>query len=142
MNAPAGTTATTATPDDPTATYGPLGRSRWLDVDWRQHQRWVMIDGQPVNVIELNPDARAETPSASPDAQVPTAVADSPSNGPLTPPDAAAAKDAQPLLFVHGLSGSWPNWLEQLPVFGAERHVVAIDLPGFGHSPMPAGEIS
>ena len=21
------------------------------------------------------------------------------------------------IVFVHGLSGSWPNWLEQLPVF-------------------------
>jgi len=50
--------------------------------------------------------------------------------------------DAQPLVFVHGLSGSWPNWLEQLPVLAATHRVIALDLPGFGHSPMPRWEIS
>ena len=34
--------------------YGPQGRSPWLDVDWREHQRWVTVDGRPVNVIEGN----------------------------------------------------------------------------------------
>lgn len=48
----------------------------------------------------------------------------------------------QPLVFVHGLSGSWPNWLEQLPVFAATHRVIALDLPGFGHSPMPRAGIS
>jgi len=48
----------------------------------------------------------------------------------------------QPLVFVHGLSGSWPNWLEQLAVFAAEHRVIALDLPGFGHSPMPRETIS
>jgi len=38
--------------DDPSA-YGPQGRSDWLDVDWRAHQHWVILEGQPVNVIEL-----------------------------------------------------------------------------------------
>ncbi|HEY3829243.1 MAG TPA: alpha/beta hydrolase [Solirubrobacteraceae bacterium] len=47
-----------------------------------------------------------------------------------------------PLLLVHGLSGSWPNWLEQIPVFAQTHRVIAIDLPGFGHSPMPAETIS
>jgi pimeloyl-ACP methyl ester carboxylesterase len=73
-------------------------------VDWRKHQRWVILDGQPVNVVELG-------------------------SGP-------------PLVFVHGLAGSWPNWLEQLPAFAAEHRVIALDLPGFGHSPMPAEQIS
>jgi pimeloyl-ACP methyl ester carboxylesterase len=45
------------------------------------------------------------------------------------------------LLFVHGLSGQWANWLEQLSVLGGYRRV-ALDLPGFGQSPMPAAEIS
>jgi pimeloyl-ACP methyl ester carboxylesterase len=84
--------------------YGPVGRSPWQDVDWREHQRWVDVDGQQVNTIELG--------------------------------------DGPPLVFVHGLSGSWPNWLEQLPVFAAQHRVVALDLPGFGHSPMPAQEIT
>ncbi len=47
-----------------------------------------------------------------------------------------------PLVFVHGLSGSWQNWLEQMPVLAAERRVIALDLPGFGQSPMPAEPIS
>src|SRR5579863_1278171 len=84
--------------------HGPSGRSRWLDVDWRTHQRWVIVNGAPINVIELG-------------------------EGPA-------------LLFVHGLSGSWPNWLEQLPVFAASHRVIALDLPGFGRSPMPVEPIS
>jgi pimeloyl-ACP methyl ester carboxylesterase len=50
--------------------------------------------------------------------------------------------EGPPLVFVHGLSGSWPNWLEQLPVFARTRRVIAVDLPGFGHSPMPRQQIS
>jgi pimeloyl-ACP methyl ester carboxylesterase len=84
--------------------YGPTGRSPWLDVDWRSHQRWLEIDGRRVNVIELG-------------------------SGP-------------PLVFVHGLSGSWQNWLEQLPVFARDHRVIAFDLPGFGASEMPDGQIS
>jgi pimeloyl-ACP methyl ester carboxylesterase len=57
----------------------------------------------------------------------------------LTPEQAV---DTQPLVFVHGLSGSWQNWLEQLPVFAAERRVITFDLPGFGYSPMPAEKLS
>ncbi|HSD77756.1 MAG TPA: alpha/beta hydrolase [Solirubrobacteraceae bacterium] len=84
--------------------YGPQGRSPWLDVDWRRHQRWVEVAGDLVNVIELGA--------------------------------------GDPIVFVHGLSGSWPNWLEQLPVFARTYRVIAFDLPGFGHSPMPARKIS
>ena len=29
------------------------------------------------------------------------------------------------LVFVHGLSGSWPNWLENLPHFARSHRVVA-----------------
>jgi pimeloyl-ACP methyl ester carboxylesterase len=47
-----------------------------------------------------------------------------------------------PLVFVHGLSGCWPNFLEQMAVFAADHRVVALDLPGFGHSPGEAGEVS
>jgi pimeloyl-ACP methyl ester carboxylesterase len=75
-----------------------------MDVDWRAHQRWVLIDGQPVNTIELG--------------------------------------EGPPIVFVHGLSGSWQNWLEQLPVLADEHRVLALDLPGFGYSPMPREEIS
>ncbi len=89
--------------------YGPLGRSPWLDIDWRTHQRWVTVAGAPLNVIELggeNADSR------------------------------------QAIVFVHGLSGCWMNWLEQLPRFAGEHRVVALDLPGFGYSPIAAEPIS
>jgi pimeloyl-ACP methyl ester carboxylesterase len=86
-----------------------MGRSQWLDVDWRTHQRWMTVDGQRVNTIELG---------------------------------AARAGSSQTLVFVHGLSGCWANWLEQLPVFAADHHVIALDLPGFGSSPMPERDIS
>jgi pimeloyl-ACP methyl ester carboxylesterase len=76
----------------------------WRDVDWRSHQRWLSVEGQAVNTIELG-------------------------QGP-------------PLLFVHGLSGCWPNWLLQMPDFARDHRVIAIDLPGFGHSPGDAGDTS
>ncbi len=47
-----------------------------------------------------------------------------------------------PLIFIHGLSGCWQNWLEQLPLFARDHRVIAVDLPGFGQSEMPAEEIS
>jgi pimeloyl-ACP methyl ester carboxylesterase len=94
----------TRIPGGEAAAYGPVGRSPWLDIDWREHQRWVSVDGQHLNTISLG--------------------------------------EGPPLVFIHGLSGSWPNWLEQLPVFAQERRVVAMDLPGFGHSPMPSTDIS
>ena len=46
------------------------------------------------------------------------------------------------LVFVHGLSGCWQNWLENIPYFARDHRVVALDLPGFGASPMPPWEIS
>jgi len=47
-----------------------------------------------------------------------------------------------PVVFIHGLSGCWQNWLEQIPLFARDHRVIAIDLPGFGHSEMPVEEIS
>jgi pimeloyl-ACP methyl ester carboxylesterase len=85
---------------DDLTVYGPQGRSPWLDVDWRTHQRWVMLDGQPINVVELG-------------------------KGP-------------PLVFIHGLIGRWTHWVEQLTAFAESHRVIAVDLPGFGDSPLPA----
>jgi pimeloyl-ACP methyl ester carboxylesterase len=49
----------------------------------------------------------------------------------------------EPLLFIHGVSGCWQNWLENLPHFAAAgRRCVALDLPGFGASPMPGWPIT
>jgi pimeloyl-ACP methyl ester carboxylesterase len=46
------------------------------------------------------------------------------------------------LLFVHGLSGCWQNWLENIPHFARTHRAIAVDLPGFGSSPLPPWEIS
>jgi pimeloyl-ACP methyl ester carboxylesterase len=92
--------------------YGPVGRSPWMDVDWRTAQRWVTVGGRAMNVIDLGPG-----------------------------PDAGPAIGT--IVWVHGLSGSWQNWLEQLPVFAAAGYrCIAMDLPGFGASEMPAEKIS
>ncbi len=101
--------ASTRVPAGEAAAYGPVGRSPWLDVDWREHQRWMMVDGRPVNTIMLGEQGAAA---------------------------------GQPLVFIHGLSGCWQNWLEQLPVLARGHRVLAVDLPGFGSSPMPGREIS
>jgi pimeloyl-ACP methyl ester carboxylesterase len=47
-----------------------------------------------------------------------------------------------PLVFVHGLSGAWQNWLENIPHFARTHRVIALDLPGFGSSPMPPWQLS
>jgi pimeloyl-ACP methyl ester carboxylesterase len=47
-----------------------------------------------------------------------------------------------PVVFIHGLSGSWQNWLEQLPVFARDHRVITFDLPGFGASEMPREKIT
>ena len=107
--------ATTTRPDRTTVSvdqYGPVGRSAWMDIDWRAHQRWVAVGGRWMNVIDLGPGA-----------------------------DAGPAVGT--IVWIHGLSGSWQNWLENLPVFAARGHrCIAMDLPGFGASEMPAEPIS
>jgi pimeloyl-ACP methyl ester carboxylesterase len=99
----------TRVPAGEAAAYGPVGRSPWLDVDWRARQRWITIDGQAVNTIEIGPGEGT-----------------------------AQGTEGQPLVFIHGLSGCWANWLEQLPVLAHEHRVITLDLPGFGYSPMPS----
>jgi pimeloyl-ACP methyl ester carboxylesterase len=47
-----------------------------------------------------------------------------------------------PIVFVHGLAGCWQNWLENIPHFARDHRVIALDLPGFGDSPMPPWEVS
>jgi pimeloyl-ACP methyl ester carboxylesterase len=47
------------------------------------------------------------------------------------------------MVFIHGLAGSWQNWLENLPHFAAAGHrVIALDLPGFGASEAPRSKLS
>jgi pimeloyl-ACP methyl ester carboxylesterase len=61
----------------------------------------------------------------------------------------ALSENAQPAVFVHGLGGASTNWTDLMdvlrrPAAGGSKpalpalHGEAIDLPGFGHSPVPA----
>jgi pimeloyl-ACP methyl ester carboxylesterase len=51
--------------------------------------------------------------------------------------------DLHPVVLIHGLGGCWQNWLENIRAIAATgRRVLALDLPGFGYSEMPDGEIS
>lgn len=46
------------------------------------------------------------------------------------------------IVFVHGLGANWQTFLENIPFFAQTHHVLALDLPGFGRSEMPAEDIS
>src|SRR5918994_926877 len=54
----------------------------------------------------------------------------------------SGGSDKPVMLFVHGLSGTWQNWLLNIPAFLDTHRVIAPDLPGFGESPMPREKIS
>ena len=47
-----------------------------------------------------------------------------------------------PLLFLHGLGGSWRDWSANLPAFAATYQVIALDFPGFGDSDKPEVQYS
>lgn len=47
-----------------------------------------------------------------------------------------------PIVLVHGLGGSWRSWGRVLDGLAAHREVVALDLPGFGDSPVRPGRES
>jgi pimeloyl-ACP methyl ester carboxylesterase len=59
-----------------------------------------------------------------------------------TPVNYAEIGEGPPVLLVHGLGGSWQNWLENMPHLAKNHRVVALDLPGFGSSPLPPWDIS
>ncbi len=105
---------------DPTPADGPdpygrgAGHSEWLEIDWRQHlgQTTVSLPGP------------GEGSHGAPAGETRINYVEV-GDGPET------------ILFVHGLSGCWQNWLENIPHFARTHRVVALDLPGFGNSPMP-----
>ena len=57
-------------------------------------------------------------------------------------PTTSTSATGPALVFVHGLGASWQSWLENIPEFARDHRVVAMDLPGFGDSEMPDGDIS
>lgn len=50
--------------------------------------------------------------------------------------------DGVPLLLVHGADGSAANWIDLAPLLSNTRRVVALDLPGFGRSPVAGRKAS
>jgi pimeloyl-ACP methyl ester carboxylesterase len=42
-----------------------------------------------------------------------------------------------PLLLIHGIGSRWQMWEPVIGALAAHHEVIAIDLPGFGDSPMP-----
>jgi pimeloyl-ACP methyl ester carboxylesterase len=115
---------------DPTPPEGPDPYGNpdpgWPAIDWRSLLRRVAI---------AMPDEPAPDDGSVVEAGGSTEI----NYVDLSPPEPTSPRT---ILFVHGLSGSWQNWLENLPFFGRTHRVVALDLPGFGHSPMPPWWIS
>jgi len=51
--------------------------------------------------------------------------------------------DGEAIVWIHGLAGVWQNFLENMPDLAAAGYrCVAVDLPGFGHSPLPVQPIT
>jgi pimeloyl-ACP methyl ester carboxylesterase len=48
----------------------------------------------------------------------------------------------EPIVWIHGLGACWQTWLENLPHFAGSHRCIAMDLPGFGASPLPDDDIS
>lgn len=53
-----------------------------------------------------------------------------------------ATGKGDPLLFLHGLGGSWKDWTANLPFFPSSYQAMAIDFPGFGNSDKPETDYS
>jgi pimeloyl-ACP methyl ester carboxylesterase len=45
----------------------------------------------------------------------------------------------EPLVLLHGIGHHWRAWLPVMDRLAAAHDVIAIDLPGFGESPLPSG---
>jgi pimeloyl-ACP methyl ester carboxylesterase len=106
---------------DPTPADGPdpYGdpNPEWLRIDWRPHLRTVELDT-----------------ASYPGATGPSTTINYVDVGPI---EAGADEAAPAIVFVHGLGGCWQNWLENIPDFARRHRVLALDLPGFGASPLP-----
>src|SRR3954471_10199521 len=50
--------------------------------------------------------------------------------------------DGPAIVWIHGLSGVWQNWLLNIPAFMGTHRCIAPDLPGFGLSDPPREKIT
>lgn len=48
----------------------------------------------------------------------------------------------RPIIFLHGLGGSWKDWAANLSALAPSYRVIAIDFPGFGESDKPEVDYS
>jgi pimeloyl-ACP methyl ester carboxylesterase len=54
----------------------------------------------------------------------------------------AAGTGGEPIVLLHGLGSTVTKWRDVLPILGARRRTIAIDLPGFGQSDAPRARYS
>lgn len=50
--------------------------------------------------------------------------------------------EGEPLVLLHGGSGSWKHWLRNIAHFAKTRRVITADMPGYGDSAMPGEPVS
>src|SRR5690349_15336436 len=50
--------------------------------------------------------------------------------------------DGPALVLLHGLGGTWRNWLPNIPALAAHHRVIAPDLPGSGASDRYGGPVT
>lgn len=55
--------------------------------------------------------------------------------------DAGEHKADPVVVLVHGLGGRWQHWKKVIPAICTRRRVLAIDLPGFGDSPVCSEQV-
>jgi len=122
--APAGELPDATPPEGP----DPYGNPdpEWLGIDWRSHLRRVEVP----------------MPGEPPPGDRPQRHDDQPTEVNYVEMSPSKEGSGFTVLFIHGLSGSWQNWLENIPHFARTHRVMAPDLPGFGHSPLPPWRIS
>jgi pimeloyl-ACP methyl ester carboxylesterase len=110
----------------------PLGGSPWTEIDWRAHQRWAILDGERVNTIELG---------TGPPLLLVHGLSGRWANwlGQLSVLGGTATGQAgAPRPAYEGpdaLPPSRPAPRAPGPSLG--RRLLALDLPGFGDSPLP-----
>jgi pimeloyl-ACP methyl ester carboxylesterase len=90
-----------------------------MRIDWQAHLRRAELD---TSSLEPHPGGRADPAR--------------------TEVNYVEVGEGKPLILVHGLGGCWQSWLENIPHLAHSHRVIALDLPGFGDSPLPGWEVT